>query len=272
MALLSHIAAWLLSMPRQLRPAQPPKCAGFFFASGLATPSAGAENSNRLDFYPASAQENWPEGASVARRSSTFAPPSPWRSPPSPFPATTAGVSRSPVRSPPSRPSSGGWDCGRFAPGRLAGVGFLFGDPAPFINSRFMASRVKSSSPDRRTNCCSSSTRSPLIPGFSPSFAYSRPSNLMPAFGPGFDHLEAWAGRQRAHRRVAPRRRRQHIELGIGSERQRMLVWCDPWRSYHRRRRDFRKRLSHQPSHWQHTRRSPLQNSRISSPPRRGRP
>jgi len=42
-----------------------------------------------------------------------------------------------------------------------------------------------------------------------------------------FDHLEARVGRQRPHKRVAPRRRRQHIELGIGSERQRMLVWCD---------------------------------------------
>jgi hypothetical protein len=39
-------------------------------------------------------------------------------------------------------------DCGRFAPGRRAGVGFSF-DPVPFNNSRFMASRVASNSRDR---------------------------------------------------------------------------------------------------------------------------
>src|ERR1700723_583635 len=51
MALPSHIAAWLSLEARRLRPAQPPKCAGLFLHP--ASPrSAGAENSNRLDFYP----------------------------------------------------------------------------------------------------------------------------------------------------------------------------------------------------------------------------
>jgi hypothetical protein len=70
-----------------------------------------------------------------------------------------------------SRRSAFGWlDCGRFAPGRLAGVGFLLVPPAPFNNSRLMASRVKSSSPDRRTNRCASSTKFPLIIAFPPAF------------------------------------------------------------------------------------------------------
>ena len=56
-----------------------------------------------------------------------------------------------------------------FAPGRLAGVGFSFG-PAPFNNSRLMASRVASNSLDRPTNRCASSTKFPLIIAFPPVF------------------------------------------------------------------------------------------------------
>src|ERR1700722_263811 len=59
MALPSHIAAWLSLEARRLRPAQPPKCAGLFLHP--ASPrSAGAENSNRLDFYPINALTSKP--------------------------------------------------------------------------------------------------------------------------------------------------------------------------------------------------------------------
>ena len=55
MALPSHIAAWLSARgPPTSLPQQPPNARGFFLHP--ASPrSAGAENSNRLDFYPISA-------------------------------------------------------------------------------------------------------------------------------------------------------------------------------------------------------------------------
>ena len=82
-----------------------------------------------------------PEGVSTARPSSTFAPPSPWRSPPFAIPATIATARGSSLRPGPPRILFGWLDCGRFAPGRLAGVGSSLGPPTPFNSSRFMASR-----------------------------------------------------------------------------------------------------------------------------------
>ena len=103
-----------------------------------------------------------PEGVSTARPSSTFAPPSPWRSPPFAIPATIATARGSSLRPGPPRLL------------RVAGLRPLRAGPpgrrrvfarTPDSVQQQPLHGVTASSPDRRTNRCASSTRFSLIIG-----------------------------------------------------------------------------------------------------------